>query len=58
MPEPTLAEKDFVGVAEKALVGKSVEAIEAATGQRLPLYDASGELLGDRLLLESTVDVQ
>ena len=31
---------------------------DAATGLRLSLYDVSGELLGDRLLLESTVDVQ
>jgi hypothetical protein len=31
---------------------------DAATGQRLPLYDASGEPLGDRLLLDATVRVQ
>jgi hypothetical protein len=31
---------------------------EAATGLRLSLYDSSGELVGDRLLLETTVEVQ
>ena len=31
---------------------------DAATGRRLPLYDASGEPLGDRLLLEATLGVQ
>lgn len=31
---------------------------DAATGRRLHLYDASGEPLGDRLLLEATVGVQ
>ncbi len=35
-----------------------IGAYDAATGLRLSLHDASGEPLGDRLLLESTVDVQ